>query len=100
MKHRLIFRPEARTDLLRAALHYEEQKPGLGDRFVADLNKVLDRIAENPLQFPRVIQDAHCALLSKFPYKVYFRIGEGIAKVLAIIHQRRHPDVWLDRLES
>jgi len=100
MKRRLVFRPEARVDLLKAALWHEEQTPGLGGRFIADLHVVLDRIVENSFQFPRVIQDAHCALLRKFPYKVYFRVMDDIAKILAVVHQHRHPDIWLDRLES
>jgi hypothetical protein len=36
---RLLFRPEARGDISRAAHRYEQERPGLGERFVAELGE-------------------------------------------------------------
>jgi plasmid stabilization system protein ParE len=97
VRHRLILRPEARVDLREVAFWYNEQGAGLGERFVEDLERIFERISENPRQFPRVDQTVHCALLRQFPYKVYFRLHKESVRVLAILHQRRHPDTWRQR---
>jgi hypothetical protein len=42
---RVELHPEARGEVRAAALWYEEQRPGLGDRFVERVNEVLERAA-------------------------------------------------------
>jgi len=97
MKRRLVLRPEARLDIREAALWYDEQSPGLGDRFVEDLNALFERILEAPLQFPKIDPAVYCALPHGFPYKVYFRLDQTSARILAVMHQSRHPDAWRSR---
>jgi hypothetical protein len=40
----LVLRPDAVLDLRAAARWYEEQQPGLGDRFTTQLSATFDRI--------------------------------------------------------
>jgi hypothetical protein len=49
---RLELHPEARAELRRAALWYDEQRPGLGDEFIADVSATLDRIGGTPESYP------------------------------------------------
>jgi len=49
---RLELHPEARTELRRAALWYDERRSGLGDEFVAEVSAALDRIADVPEFYP------------------------------------------------
>jgi len=49
---RLELHPEARTELRRAALWYDERRSGLGDEFVAEVSAALDRIADVPESYP------------------------------------------------
>lgn len=100
MRRRLVLRPEARLDIREAALWYDDQSPGLGDRFVEDLNALFGRILEAPLQFPEIDPPVRCALPRRFPYKVYFRLDPSSVRILAVMHQRRHPDTWRNRLGS
>ena len=39
---RLEFHPEAELELIEAAVHYELQVPGLGERFEAEVRRVTD----------------------------------------------------------
>jgi toxin ParE1/3/4 len=94
---RLVLRPEARLDIREAALWYDEQSPGLGDRFTEDLDVLFERILVAPLQFPEIEPPVRCALPKRFPYKVYFRLGPTTARILAVMHQSRHPDTWRSR---
>ncbi len=49
----LVFRPAAQAKFDDAALWYEGQKPELGDDFVAEVQQVLDTIANHPKPFGR-----------------------------------------------
>jgi plasmid stabilization system protein ParE len=98
MTIKLVLRPEAELDMEEAALWYEVERQGLGDRFVSELSRLFVRITESPRQFPVVEEGARRGLLHRFPYAVYFLLEEDTATVLAVIHQRRHPDRWKRRL--
>ena len=80
MTPRLVFRPEAETELLDARAWYEEE-----------------RLLQNPLAYPRVKGETRRAVVRRFPYAVYFRpIGDEII-VLAVMHGRRLPRRWQSR---
>jgi len=48
------------------------------------------------LAFPRVHNETRRAVLSRFPYAIYFRVAEDEVVVLAI-HGRQHPSGWQTR---
>lgn len=94
MRPRFVVRRRAALEAREAYRWYEEQRPGLGDRFRADLKRALDRIVENPSQFPVLEANARFAVLHTFPYKIYFALKSGRVVILAVLHQSRHPDTW------
>ena len=49
---RLELHPEAQAELRKAALWYDERRPGLGDEFIAEVSATLDRIGEAPEAYP------------------------------------------------
>jgi len=97
MARRLVVQPQADLDIQAAAVWYEDQRVGLGVRFLEELDLVFQRIETNPRQFPRLEGDVHRALLRHFPYGVYF-VGESEAiTVLAVLHLHREPNMWKSR---
>jgi microcin C transport system substrate-binding protein len=48
----LILRPRAKLDVEGAALWYESKREGLGLQFLEELDYVMNRVGDNPLQFP------------------------------------------------
>jgi plasmid stabilization system protein ParE len=98
MRPRLLIRPEAQADLEEAALWYEAQRPGLGDTFSSSVSDLIDRVAINPLHFPVAIRPVRRGLLDRFPYAVYYVVEEGTVVIVAVVHQRRDPEVWRRRL--
>jgi plasmid stabilization system protein ParE len=91
-------RPEAQADIEEAAFWYEDQRPGLGERFTRELFELIHRIAESPLQFPLIDVSVRRALLHRFPYAVYFLLEAGRTVLVAVLHQRRDPAVWKHRV--
>lgn len=97
MTFTVVFRPQAEGEAKSARRWYDEQKPGLGERFADALDEMLQRIAVNPAAFPRVHGEMRRALLRQFPFGVYFRLDGEDVVVLAVMHGRRHPRQWQDR---
>ena len=97
MTSRFIVRPLAETDLEDSARWYEDERAGLAERFLTDVDRTFARIRERPLQFPAVSGDVRRALLHTFPFAVYFRLLDEIVIVLAVLHLRRSPKVWRGR---
>lgn len=97
MARRLVIQPQSDLDIQAAAVWYEDQRSGLGARFLDELDHVLRRIVDNPQQFPRLEDEVQRALLRHFPYGVYFHAEEGSINVLAVLHLHRHPEMWKSR---
>lgn len=97
MTGRFIVRPLAEADLEDAARWYEDERAGLAERFLKDLDETFARIREGPFQFPTVSGEVRRALLHTFPYAVYFRASNEMVVVLAVLHMRRNPKVWRGR---
>ena len=93
----LVFRPAAEMEFDAAALWYEGQKPGLGENFVAEVQIVLNEIADNPDRYAAVSGDVREAPVSRFPYCVYYRHRPGRLVVIAVFHTSRDPSVWQAR---
>lgn len=97
MSRQLLVGPAAVSDVREAALWYEDKRPGLGAELVLEIDAVYDRIVENPTQFPKISLGVRRALLRRFPYSVYFLIGEGVLEIVGVLHQHRRPDTWRRR---
>lgn len=76
MARGVVFRPQAEDEVLDVRQWYEAKRPGLGQEFGQALDVLVARIAESPLAFPRVHSESRRAVLSRFPYAVYFRVAD------------------------
>jgi plasmid stabilization system protein ParE len=93
----------AEAEATEAALHYEQRRPGLGERFLDELEHALARIRHDPELLARVENyagpyDVRRCMLHRFPYIVVFLIHGEEAVVIAVSDARRRPFYWLDRL--
>ena len=98
MTHRLHLWDEADLDVVDAVAWYEEQRSGLGAQMLLELDAVMARIVQMPLQFPEIKDGVRRALLQRFPYSVYFKAGDQTVDVVAILHHHRHQKVWEQRI--
>jgi plasmid stabilization system protein ParE len=94
---RLVVRPLAAQDIDEAAGWYERQAPGLGEEFLAAVDRRLAEIQTAPDRFPRISPRLRRALLRRFPYAIFFTIVGDMISVVACMHGRRHPARWLRR---
>jgi len=93
----LIFRRQARHEHDEAGDWYEKERAGLGVEFLAEIDRLLQRIAGNPEQFPMLYRDVRKAVAHRFPYCLYFRERNHSIVVMAVFHSARNPAVWQKR---
>lgn len=96
------FVTEAEEEVDQIFNYLENQLPGLGQRFINDLDQMIRAIGRNPLRFGRVEtlpDDIPCrrALLRKFRYVVIFEVVQSEVAILAVKHGSREPNYWLGR---
>jgi plasmid stabilization system protein ParE len=91
------FLPEARDDIDEAFTQYQARLVGLGDRFLASLQRTIGLIEANPLQYGEVATDIRAAMLRRFPYVVYYREEPTQVLVIAMRHGRDDPSIWQGR---
>jgi plasmid stabilization system protein ParE len=94
----VIFTQAARAELIDAQEWYENEVPGLGRRFRAAVDAVVQRMSANPQQFPVVYKSIRRALLHRFPYALMFVIeADETLTVIACFHGSRDPARWQKR---
>lgn len=97
MNYVVRLREEADRDLASAAAWYEQQRKGLGHEFLNEALASFERIGEEPLTHPVVHRNARRALMTRFPFGIYFRVEQAQIVVLAVVHGSRHPRRWQSR---
>jgi plasmid stabilization system protein ParE len=98
MSASVIYLAEAQEDVDAAYADYEQRRLGLGDRFLEQLRLRVEVISDNPLLYGVLRDEVRAAPLRRFPYVVYYRFEAGTVHILAVLHGRRHPRVWMNRI--
>ena len=95
----VIFTPTARAELIDAQDWYENEVLGLGRRFRAAVDALVQSMSLNPRQFPVVYKSIRRALLRRFPYALMFVIeADETLTVIACFHGSRDPAHWQKRV--
>ena len=92
------FHPDAEAEMVDAARWYEIQQENLGKRFLATVQDAANRINFNPLLFSCIENDVRRCLAKSFPFAILFRTRSNQITIVAVMHQRRDPDYWKDRM--
>ncbi len=67
----VVFRKQARLEFDKASDWYEKERLGLGMEFLAEIQRLIHRIASSPEQFPMLYRDVRKAVVRRFPYCIY-----------------------------
>ena len=94
----LFVPPEAERDIPEGRRWYDEQRQGLGDKFLTAVETVLDRIRETPFLYAKGYRSVRRVRLKRFTYVVHYRIVSDRIEVIAVEHGRRDPKRWKSRV--
>ncbi len=95
---RLEFHPEAEWELIEAASYYDQQVPGLGERFEAEIRHAMELLLEQPEAGHPVDRSLRKFILTRFPFNVYYSFSADALRIEAVAHQRRRPGYWKSRV--
>lgn len=94
----IIFHPLAQQELIDAVAYYENQKPGLGQDYLKEVENAVKFLTQYPKASYKVSASVHRLNLPKFPYFLLYSLVEDTQiRILAIAHHKRKPLYWINR---
>ncbi|MBI4501656.1 MAG: type II toxin-antitoxin system RelE/ParE family toxin [Gemmatimonadetes bacterium] len=93
-----VFLPAAREEFLAAADRYDAASPGLGEEFIAEVERAVARLTTFPNHGNPYFGESRRIVLRRFPYDVVYLRSDQEIVVVAIAHQRRSPFYWRERI--
>ena len=96
--HKLKLKPEVYDDIKTAYDWYETQRTGLGEDFLLTLEESYSKIRRTPKAYQLIYKMARRKLVRRFPYGVFFVLRDDAVIVIAIMHTRRKPSDWGERV--
>jgi plasmid stabilization system protein ParE len=90
--------PEAIAEARAAAQWYRERSALAADAFLAELDRAVERIVENPEMYSGYVRGTRRYLLQRFPFYLVYRQVAGKLEIVAIAHGRRKPGYWKKRI--
>ena len=98
MSYEVQIRGAAELDIAKAQVWYESQQSELGAEFRHEVSRVIGRLSETPLIYQIVHRDVRRAVVSRFPYLVWYRVTGKNVIVLACTYAGRDPEKVKARL--
>lgn len=97
------YHPEALAELRADVAWYEERGAGLGDRFEATVDDVVDTVlewSESGTMWPGwdSIPAVRSRRVTGFPYRLVYVVQDSELVVLALAHDKRLPGYWRERV--
>jgi toxin ParE1/3/4 len=95
---RLEVHSEARAELLQAVSFYEARVPGLGSRFITEIERCHKALLDTPLVgSPHGRRLRKFAVGDKFPYSIVYAVLADGLYIVAYAHGSRRPGYWRPR---
>lgn len=91
MKYQLIFREEVREEIASAYNWYENQRVGLGDEFLEEIDKALKLLKTNPQHYTFIYKTRRRLVIKRFPYKIIYEIFNTEVVIFALKHIKQKP---------
>ena len=93
----------ASEDAADAAAQLELFRAGWGDDFESEMRRAVASISANPRMYPRTEDgpdepENREYYIVRFQYRVIYAIWKDEAVIVAVIHARRTPSIWINRL--
>lgn len=95
---KVLFHPDASEEMTASAEWYERKQSDLGKRFLAAVQDAVLRVQINPVLYPEVMPGVRRSITRSFPFGVVYSTSDDVIFIFAVMHLRRDPDYWKDRV--
>ncbi|HEY1083756.1 MAG TPA: type II toxin-antitoxin system RelE/ParE family toxin [Prosthecobacter sp.] len=94
------FHPEAGDEFREAVDWYEGRSIFAGGRFVKAVKGAIEQIMQDPERYQTFGDGTHVFRLKTFPYRFYYtyEAEPDLIRIFAVMHEKRRPDYWRERL--
>ena len=96
MAFSLIVTVHAHNDVREAYIYYEEKQPGLGERFLNNLEACYIALQQHPEHYGYIAEDPLKILrdvkVDKFPFVIVFEIRQSEVVIYAVYNTYKHPN--------
>ena len=93
------FHAEARVEFLEVVSRYENEVPGLGARFIAEIERCIELLLDSPLIGKPYGGELRCFPLNDaFPFSLVYAAKGELLFIVAVAHQSRRPRYWKSRV--
>lgn len=97
---RPVFHPEASLEFEEAVRFYKDRGLGLGARFSSEVRTTIQKILKTPERWRFLEADVRRCVVRVFPYSVLYTVEAEFMLIIAIMHNKREPGYWRQRLSS
>jgi len=97
MEDEVSYHRLAELELNEAAAYYELEEPGLGARFLTEVDRCIEAIVKHPQAGAIILGDVRRRLVRRFPYAVLYTIKPEGVRILTIMNLKRRPLYWIGR---
>jgi len=91
------FLEHASIELDNAIEYYNIQSTGLGEKFLDEVLETIELILHFPQLWSQNSENTRKAVLRKFPFNLIYSMHKNKIFIIAVAHQNREPDYWIDR---
>ena len=90
--------PLAVAEAQAAYRWYRERSASAAEGYLAELDRAVEAIAENPYMWPRYVHGTRRYVFQRFPFYLVYRKTTSKIQIIAVAHGRRKPGYWKIRL--
>ena len=94
------FLPEAEEEFREAVRYYEQEAPGVGLTFLAEVRSATISVLQNPHSAADIGNGIRRKVLHHFPYNLIYSIESDLIIITAVAHHKRRPRYWKGRIKK
>jgi len=95
-----VFHPEVADEYFQAVQYYADITLELGGRLYDEIERLIREMRREPSRFSRFSAPARRALARRFPYSVVYVDEPEHVWIVAVMHAKRRPGYWRERLSQ
>lgn len=90
----------AKHELRIASRYYNRQRPGLGDEFLDEVQRITGLLAVHPELGRELLSQRRTLTIRRFPYRLIYVLDEPFIRIIAVANLSQRPFYWRHRVEE
>jgi toxin ParE1/3/4 len=95
----ITIHPAAEKELEESIDYYASIEKSLALRFWDEFTDGIDKIKHSPDVWALFGKTCRRFLINRFPYAIIYRVKPNSIEIVAVMHLKRKPGYWINRIE-